>query len=141
MDLIAYIDGGSRGNPGPSAAAFVITDKAGQVIADGGKFLGQGTNNEAEYHALIELLIWLGRYPEFCKTKRDSVHVHCDSLLVVQQVTGNWKVKEPRLKELHQRVQELKQRQPFGLFIKHITRDKNKLADELVNIELDKATQ
>ena len=139
MKLIAYIDGGSRGNPGPSAAAFVLTDKDDNVLIEQGFFLGERTNNEAEYRALIELLRWLGKHKDFHKTKSDSVHVRCDSLLLVNQVTGNWKVKEPRLKELLAQVIELKNKQPFKLYIRHVTRDKNKLADKLVNIELNKA--
>lgn len=140
MNLIAYIDGGSRGNPGPAAAAFVVTDKTGHVIAEKGSFLGRRTNNEAEYRALIELLAWLGGHPKLCKTARDTVQVRCDSLLLVSQVTGKWKVKEPRLKELHRWVQELKRRQPFRLYIRHIPREKNKLADRIVNAALNKAS-
>ncbi len=139
MNLIAHIDGGSRGNPGPSAAAFIITDKTGRIIAEQSRFLGEATNNEAEYQALIELLTWLNEHTEFHKTSRDAVYVRCDSQLIVCQVTGQWKVKEPRMKELLAQVNELKKQQPFRLFIRHVTRDKNKLADELVNIELNKA--
>ncbi len=139
MKLNAYIDGGSRGNPGPSAAAFVLTDEDDNVLIEQGYFLGERTNNEAEYMALIELLRWLGKHKDFHKTKGDSVHVRCDSLLLVNQVTGTWKVKEPRMKELHAQVTELKKKQPFKLFIRHVTRDKNTLSDRLVNEVLDKA--
>lgn len=132
LNLIAHIDGGSRGNPGPSAAAFIITDKTGQVIAQDARFLGHATNNEAEYHALIELLTWLGKNSQLRRTARDAVYVRCDSQLLVEQVAGRWKVKEPRLKELLRQIQELKKQQPFRLYIRHITRDKNKLADKLV---------
>jgi ribonuclease HI len=138
VNFIAHIDGGSRGNPGPSAAAFVITDKSGNIIAEQSRFLGEATNNEAEYHALIELLKWLGEHKELRKTSRDSVHVRCDSQLIVCQVTGQWKVKEPRLKELLAQVQDLKKRQPFRLYIRHVVREKNKEADRLVNEEIDK---
>ncbi|MFH1010573.1 MAG: ribonuclease HI family protein [bacterium] len=138
MNLIAHIDGGSRGNPGPSAAAFVITDKAGNIMAEQSRFLGEGTNNEAEYHALIELLTWLGEHKDLRKTARDAVYVRCDSQLIVCQVTGQWKVKEPRLKELLAQVHELKKRQPFRLYIRHVTRERNKEADKLVNKAIDK---
>jgi ribonuclease HI len=137
VNLIAYIDGGSRGNPGPSAAAFVVTDRTGQVIAEKARFLGRATNNEAEYHALLELLAWLGKNSQLRRTARDAVYVRCDSQLLVQQVTGGWKVKEPRLKELLRQVQELKKRQPFRLYIRHIVREKNKVADKLVNEAID----
>lgn len=137
MNFIAHIDGGSRGNPGPSAAAFIITNKAGNIVAEQSRFLGEATNNEAEYHALIELLTWLCEHPELRKTARDAVYVRCDSKLIVCQVTGQWKVKEPRLKELLAQVQELKKRQPFRLYIRHVTRDKNKEADKLVNETLN----
>lgn len=138
MNLIAHIDGGSRGNPGPSAAAFIIQDKAGNIVAEQSRFLGEGTNNEAEYHALIELLTWLGEHPELRKTARDAVYVRCDSKLIVCQVTGQWKVKEPRLKELLAQVHELKKRQPFRLYIRHIFREGNMETDKLVNSELEK---
>jgi len=138
VNLIAHIDGGSRGNPGPSAAAFIITDKAGNIVAEHSRFLGEATNNEAEYHALIELLTWLSEHPELRKTARDAVYVRCDSQLIVCQVTGQWKVKEPRLKELLAQVHELKKRQPFRLYIRHVMREKNKEADKLVNKAIDK---
>jgi ribonuclease HI len=138
VNLIAHIDGGSRGNPGPSAAAFIVTDKAGNTLAEQSRFLGDGTNNEAEYHALIELLKWLDENKGLRKTSRDAVYVRCDSQLIVCQVTGQWKVKEPRLKELLAQVQELKKRQPFRLYIRHVVREKNKEADKLVNEAIDR---
>ena len=99
-----YTDGGSRGNPGSAACGFVVI-KDGKQYYQQGKYLGQKTNNEAEYQGLIESLLWLQKQPS------DNLRVdwRLDSKLVVEQVLGNWKIKEPRLKLLRQQVVDLLQ--------------------------------
>lgn len=140
MDLVAYIDGGARGNPGPAAIGVVITDGSGNVLFEEGKTIGTATNNEAEYRALIHLLEKAASEPALRNSGAASLRVHCDSKLIVEQVTGKWKIKEPRLQELYNQVQVAKVSVPFDLRIKYVPREDNKRADQLVNQALDKAT-
>ncbi len=122
-------DGGSRGNPGPAGAGFVI-EVAGRVVCEGGCFLGVATNNVAEYEALawgLDNLVKLGHH---------EVSVRCDSELVVKQVRGEYRVKKADLKPLHGRVLELL----AGLAdydIKHVRREHNEMADALANQAMD----
>lgn len=125
-----YADGGSRGNPGPSAGGFVIMDMADIVVKKNGKYLGITTNNLAEYHALkggLEAAAAMGaRY----------VHVYLDSLLVVNQMKGIYKIKNSELVPVHQAVRALLPSFEQVQFT-HIPREYNKLADAEVNIVLD----
>jgi ribonuclease HI len=137
VDLIAHIDGGARGNPGPAGIGVVVRDSAGQLLFEEGVAIGHGTNNEAEYRALIHLLEKAATDPQLRNSGAKKLRVHCDSKLVVMQVTGEWKIKEPRLKELYDQVQAAKKNVPFELRIKHVPREENKDADRLVNAALD----
>lgn len=125
----AYIDGGARGNPGPAAYAAVLRNEAGAKIELSG-YLGVQTNNVAEYEALIAALdhvVYLGE---------DGLEVFSDSMLVVKQIQGLWKVKDPALKVLNEKALDLIQM--LGWFvISHIPRSLNKEADSLVNDTLD----
>ena len=140
MNLIAHIDGGARGNPGPAAIGVVVTDESGNTLFEEGQTIGKATNNEAEYRALIYLLERAATDPALAKSGATSLRVHCDSKLIVEQVTGKWKIKEPRLQELFNQVQVAKAAVPFELRIKYVPREDNKRADQLVNQALDKAT-
>ncbi len=125
-----YADGGSRGNPGPSAAGFVILDYDDKVIESWNKYLGVTTNNQAEYHAFISGLEW-------CKQKNiPEVDVFLDSLLVVNQMKGKFKVKNRDLWTLYETAKRLQ-----GAFksinFTHVPRELNKLADAEVNKALD----
>lgn len=131
--LILYTDGGARGNPGPAAVGVAIYDSANphDPIKTYGKYLGETTNNQAEYRALIVAL-------EFAK-ELGAKNLVCflDSELVVKQLTGLYKIKEAGLKELAMDALRLKNSFDIVEF-KHIPREKNKLADRLVNEALDK---
>jgi ribonuclease HI len=137
LDLIAHIDGGARGNPGPAAIGVVVKDSHGTLLFEEGSCIGHGTNNEAEYRALIRLLEVSGHDPVIKNSGAKTLRVHCDSKLIVMQVTGEWKIKEPRLRELYEQVQKVKTHVPFVLRIKHVPREENKDADRLVNAALD----
>ena len=125
-----FTDGGSRGNPGPSAAGFVITDMDGNVVTNTGKYLGITTNNQAEYQAVL-----LGLKKSLDLGAR-VVHVYMDSLLVVNQMSGIFKIKNRELWPIHQAIKS-----ELGKFDKvtfvHIPREMNKLADAEVNNTLD----
>lgn len=133
MDLIAYIDGGSRGNPGPAATGVVVYDSQGTLLYEEGKAIGTATNNEAEYRALIRLMELCVIDPVIAESGAKALKVHSDSKLMVEQVTGHWKIKEPRLQELFGELQKAKRKVPFKLRIKSVPREENKYADKLVN--------
>lgn len=125
-----FTDGGSRGNPGPAAAGVVCYSSTDEVVFAKGKYLGVTTNNEAEYKALV-----LGL--EVCLEKKlTSVEVYMDSELVVKQVLGLYKVKNENLQTFHKKVLELKKQFTLLTFT-HVRREKNKMADSLVNQTLD----
>ena len=130
--MIIYCDGGSRGNPGNSASSFVVTSNE-KVIYKESKFLGVNTNNYAEYTAVIMATEWI------VKNKvKDCVTVNLDSQLVERQLNGIYKVKSDTLINLFNYVK--KTINDNKLLIKFVWgyREKNKLADSLVNEELDK---
>lgn len=129
--LIIYSDGGSRNNPGPAATGIVIKDEKGNTIESYGEYLGEQTNNYAEYMALISGL------KKSLELKADEVECFVDSKLVCEQLNQNWKVKEPTLQKLF--VQAYNLMQKFKkVKIKHILRELNKEADAEVNKILDK---
>jgi len=129
-ELKIYSDGGARGNPGPAATGVYISDMQGNKIASFGNYLGETTNNVAEYSAIIEGLekaLALG-----------ATHVYCyaDSKLLVEQLNRNWKVKDAKMQKLFVIAWNLLQK--FEKYtITHIARELNKLADAEVNKVLD----
>lgn len=126
-----YADGGSRGNPGPSASGFVVLDMAGNVLYEQGVLLGITTNNQAEYQALK-----LGLEAAFLKFRAREVHVYMDSLLVVNQMKQIFKVRNRDLWPVHDAIKQLVSR--FGkVTFTHVPRELNKLADAQVNKALD----
>ncbi|MDD5087631.1 MAG: ribonuclease HI family protein [bacterium] len=137
MDIFAFIDGGARGNPGPAAIGVVVRDADGNVLFEEGKTIGHATNNEAEYQALIHLLEKCASDPVLRASGAKTLHVRSDSTLLVMQITGKWKIKEPRLRALYDDVQKVKDELPFALRIRHVPREKNKEADKLVNQAMD----
>lgn len=129
--LVVYADGGSRGNPGPAGAGAYLENEDGEVVARIYKYLGETTNNVAEYSALIFGL------KEAQRQKAEEVMVRMDSQLVVKQISGEYRVKEPTLQKLHAQVQTLLQ--GFHKYrVEHIPREENGKADELANLAMDK---
>ncbi len=123
-------DGGARGNPGPSAIAYVIKDDSGLVLTSGGEYIGQATNNFAEYKALI-----LG-LTEALKSGYKALTCRLDSELVVKQLNGEYSVKDLHLKDLYNHIQLLTKDFDFVSF-HHVPRKENSEADKLVNQVLD----
>lgn len=119
-----YVDGAAKGNPGPAGIGVVI--KADGKIFKIAEYVGTRTNNQAEYLALIKALTKLRELDV------RKVFVYSDSVLLVKQVNGEYRVRHPELKTLHQKVQEL-----LGMFeefrIIHVDREKNREADKLAN--------
>ena len=130
MKLTVHVDGGSRGNPGPAAIAAVLSDESGEVIDSAGEVIGRATNNVAEYRALI---FGIERARALGATEVDLVG---DSELVVKQVRGEYRVKDPNMKPLHAAVKEaLSELDSWS--IRHVKRHLNAEADRLVNEALD----
>lgn len=124
--VIAYTDGGSRGNPGPSASGFVIMDEGERVLHEGGMYLGITTNNVAEYHGVslaLEKALAMGAR---------TVDVRMDSLLVVNQMNGMYQVKNRELWPIHDSIKELIEKFDKVTFT-HVRREFNQLADGMVN--------
>lgn len=130
--VIINVDGGSRGNPGPAGIAAVATDPSGEVLAERAETIGTATNNVAEYRALL-LGIALAR-----ELGADDVEFVGDSMLIVEQVRGKWKVKQEHLRPLHTKVRDELRSLP-SWSIRHVKRDENTRADELLNEALDAA--
>ncbi len=131
MNIEIFTDGGARGNPGPAAAGVVIVSDPNTKHY--GYFLGEMTNNQAEYLALIIALEEVGRLQDL---KAAKIIVRMDSELVVKQVTGEYRVKDLGLKPLYGVVLSLLKSLPVVEFV-HIPREKNTAADKIVNRVLD----
>ena len=132
--LKIYSDGGSRGNPGPAAAAFVVI-RDGKVIYKEYKYLGETTNNFAEHFGVLMAITWFKR--KLGDEKRNAVTFFLDSQLVANQLSGKYKVKSKRLKPLVLRIKILESTLSQSIHYTSVPRDKNKLADYLVNKALD----
>ena len=135
--IIIYTDGGARGNPGPAGIGAVIADEKGKTLKEISEYLGVATNNFAEYEALIRAIeatheLFGG------KLKDIAIEVRMDSELIVRQMQGLYKVKEPTLKTQFARVGQLIGTLSNISFV-HVPREKNAHADELVNEAIDKA--
>lgn len=125
-----FTDGGARGNPGPAAAGGLIIGADGNVVAEVSEYLGVTTNNVAEYRALA---LTLRKAKDLgC----DPITIHMDSELIVKQLNGLYKVKDPKMLELYGQVRSLL-RQFSDWKVTHVPRTQNERADELVNSVLD----
>jgi ribonuclease HI len=129
--IVAYCDGGSRGNPGPAGFGVYIQDSAGKVLAELSQYLGAHTNNFAEYSALLAAL-------EFAIANgHRSLRVISDSELMVKQMKGQYRVNSPELRPLYE---EARRRVPQldHFQIQHVLREKNRHADRLANVAMDR---
>jgi ribonuclease HI len=136
MRLRLFTDGGSRGNPGPSAFAFILQSEDGNTILEKAQFLGKATNNEAEYHGLLAGLAAAE------EAGADGIEVRMDSELAVRQMQGLYQVKSPKLIPLYKeaRIRFSKFNKPVIL---HVPREHPVIAraDTLLNQELDLCTK
>lgn len=132
--LIAHVDGGARGNPGPAGYGVVLTSSAGDPVAQLSDYLGHKTNNFAEYSGLIAALEYCEQHG--CK----ALQVVSDSELMVKQMNGVYKVKSPELKQLFDRARQLVSKLDW-FRIQHVLREKNRQADRLANAAMDRGMQ
>ena len=134
--IIIYTDGGSRGNPGPSAIGIVFFNEKKEVIKEYSQYLGEMTNNEVEYQAVIFALKKAKALFGKKKILDSDLEIRSDSELLVKQMCGKYKILEPRIQELFLKTWNLKIDLPNIKFTL-VPREKNKEADRLVNQALD----
>ncbi|MEA2495379.1 MAG: ribonuclease, partial [Thermoleophilaceae bacterium] len=132
LKVTVHVDGGSSGNPGPAAAAAVASDESGNPLAERNRYIGETTNNVAEYEGVL-LALELAR-----ELGASEVEVVNDSELVARQIGGQYRVKQEHLKPLHRQVMDAL-RGFDGWEVRSVRREHNVRADELVNEALDEA--
>jgi ribonuclease HI len=131
MTINAFTDGAARGNPGESGIGVIFKDEQGATLRKLSGYIGEATNNVAEYQALLACL------KGAAKTKCSRLVVHSDSELMVRQLQGEYKVKDPNLKALFLKVRKALAKASFEFEIKHVSRVLNKEADHLANLGID----
>jgi ribonuclease HI len=134
MAIVAFIDGGARGNPGPAGYGVRIEDEQGTLVEEFNGYLGSATNNVAEYNGLIAALKYAQQHGH------RHVHIKSDSELLVKQMRGEYRVKNPGLQPLYQQARTL----AIGLdriVFEHVRREQNKDADRLANLAMDEGTK
>lgn len=136
--MIIYCDGGSRGNPGPAASAYVATVD-GKVISQEGKYLDIQTNNFAEYTAVLLAVKWLTKQLSTSKLQFPMI-INLDSQLVERQLNGFYKIKNEKLKQIANQIRALVNEYKLPVEFRWGYRTDNKLADSLVNETLDTAS-
>ncbi|MFH1186653.1 MAG: ribonuclease HI family protein [Candidatus Levyibacteriota bacterium] len=131
-----FADGGARGNPGPSAIGFYIEGSSGEEIISIGKKIGIATNNVAEYTAILEALDWICQNKEKIENNA-KLDFYLDSQLASSQLSGLYKVKNSKLRELIFSIRQKEAELGIDVSYNHIPREKNEKADKLVNLALD----
>jgi len=134
--FIVYTDGGARGNPGPSAIGVVIKDAKGKTLKEYGEYLGETTNNEAEYKAAAFALKKIKSLWGKEKARKTEVQIFADSELLVRQLNGQYKIENPNIQKFFLELWNLKIDFKKVSFVA-VPREKNKEADRLVNEALD----
>lgn len=127
MTLYAATDGASRGNPGDSGIGVIVRDEQGETVFTLSGYIGTATNNVAEYTALTTLLKRMAGVP--CT----RLEVQSDSELMVRQVNGEYRVKDPDLKRCHAEVSRLRTAAPYEFVLRYVPREQNREADKLAN--------
>lgn len=136
MKLIIFTDGGSRGNPGPGASAFVVK-QSDKVIFEKGEYDPHTTNNKAEYKAVLMAMEWLSQN----HLDVNNVSFFLDSELVVKQLNGIYKIKDTDLAVFASKIKDIAHRLSLEISFTHVRRELNKEADALVNKTLDISLQ
>lgn len=131
MTVLAFTDGAARGNPGESGIGVIFKDEKGTTLTKLYGYIGETTNNVAEYQALLACI------KGAAKTQCSRLIVHSDSELMVRQLQGEYKVKDPNLKALFLKVHRLLAKATFKFEIKHVARSLNTEADRLANLGID----
>jgi ribonuclease HI len=130
--ITIYTDGGARGNPGPGACAFVAFANDA-IIGKSAKYLGVCTNNDAEYQGVLLALSWVSTLD----TQPTNINFYLDSLLIVQQLKGVFKIKQPHLLVHANKIRDQIAGMGINVTYTHVLREKNSIADSLLNAKLD----
>lgn len=138
MQFTLYADGGSRGNPGPAGAGAVVFDASGKRVVSVSDYLGETTNNVAEYEAVLRGLAALLKEYGSEHLKTVGVMVKMDSELVIKQMRGEYKVKHPNLIPRYMEIKNLIARNFGAIEFVHVPREQNKDADALANEAMDR---
>jgi len=134
MKLIIFTDGASRGNPGHASYGFTISDENRKLLYEEGKYIGIATNNVAEYTAVLEALKYIK--DKLAKNHQLSIELYADSKLVIEQLSGRYKMKSPHLKPIFEQIKILAL-ELGGVVHTHVPRARNSGADRLANLALD----
>ena len=135
MTLYAYTDGASRGNPGESGIGFIIRNNEGERVFSAAGYIGQATNNTAEYEALLRCL------EKAATLGCTKLVVHSDSELMVRQLRGQYRVKDKKLQKYFEQVRRVLANAQYTFEINHIERALNREADDLANVGIDSKQQ
>lgn len=135
--LIIYTDGGARGNPGPAGIGVVIQDESGNTIKSYGEAIGEATNNEAEYQAVIFALKKIKLLFGKEKIKRMAIDIRMDSELAVEQLSNRYKIQGENLQKRFMQIHNLLIDMGGKVSFTHVPRERNRAADKLVNAALD----
>ncbi len=139
MHFIINTDGGARGNPGPAGVGFTIKDEKGKLLKESGAYVGETTNNWAEYEALVRALGELKKIVPKPKREDAKIEVRMDSELAVKQLMGIYQIKDEPLQLQFMKVWNLRVSEFPNITFVHVPREENAEADKLVNAALDNA--
>ena len=134
---IIYTDGGARGNPGPAGAGAIIFNESGEVVKETSKYLGEKTNNWAEYEAVFLGLEALLKKVGAGKVKQSEVEVRVDSQLIAKQLSGEYQIKEETLFPQFIKIWNMRVKYFPSVSFVHVPREENKKADKLANEAMD----
>lgn len=135
MDFVINTDGASKGNPGPSSYGYIIKNRGGAIVHQEGKLIGVTTNNVAEYTAVVKALEYIVN--RFFKKAPHKAEIVADSKLVVEQLSGRYKIKSPNLLPLFDRIKELETEVGVVTY-RSVPREENFIADRLANLPFDR---
>lgn len=136
MNYTIYTDGGARGNPGPAGSGAVIYSNDGKVLKRIALYIGETTNNQAEYKAVVAALEYMVTLLSD-KIANPTIQMYLDSKLIVEQMNGRFKIKNEGLKPLYWQIRDLIMKLGGAVTFSFVPREKNTEADELVNLALD----
>ncbi len=136
MDFVVNTDGASKGNPGPSSYGYIIKNRGGAIVHEEGKLIGVTTNNVAEYTAVLKALEYIvGR---FFRKAPHKVEIVADSRLVVEQLSGRFKIKSPNLLPIFDKIKAL-EFEVGTVFYRAVPREENFIADRLANLPFERS--
>lgn len=135
MDFVINTDGASKGNPGPSSYGYIIKNRGGAIVHQEGELIGVTTNNVAEYTAVVKALQYIVK--RFFRKAPHKIEIVADSKLVVEQLSGRYKIKSPNLLPLFDKIKIL-EIEAGTVFYRSVPRAENYIADRLANLPFER---